>query len=704
MQRDRPLGRRGRACRWTSRSGGELAVALHAGFPAERIAFHGNNKSVDELTAAVKAGVGHVVLDSMTEIDRLDTIAGRRRRGAGRPGPRHRRRRGAHPRVHRHRPRGPEVRPVAGQRRGHGRRCAGSSPPTTCGWSACTATSDRRSSTSTGSSWPRTGSSACCATWSPSSGWTRRPRSAPSTSAAAWASPMCPKMIRRRSQELAAKLGAIVRNESAAVGLPAPRLVGRARPRHRRTRHRHALRGGHRQGRGDQRRRLAALHQRRRRHERQHPHLAVRRASTTVRLVSRGSDAPPTLARIVGKHCESGDIVVRDAWVPGDVAARRPVGGGRHRRLLLFDVEPVQPDRPPRRGGRARRAGPPDPAPGDRRRSAESGSEVANAVHPRRRPEPRSRDRRRGIGAGQRRQRGRPHHRGQRRPTWPPASERRWSCAASAVRRVADDRGVPVAMLTDNVEELVSREDVDIVVELMGPVEPARKAILTALEHGKSVVTANKALLAQSTGELAQAAERAHVDLYFEAAVAGAIPVIRPLTQSLAGDSVLRVARHRQRHHQLHPVRNGLDRSRLRRGPGRRQRAGLRRGRPHRRRRGLRRRRQGGHPGLDRLPHPRHRRRRLPRGHHQGQPGRLRGRQGARLHHQAALDLRAHHHTRWAATGFGPCLPGAGSADPPAGDGQRRVQRRGGRGRGGRPADVLRPGRRRRADRVVGHG
>ena len=111
-----------------------------------------------------------------------------------------------------------------------------------------------------------------------------------------------------------------------------------------------------------------------------------------------------------------------------------------------------------------------------------------------------------------------------------------------AVRQVSDDRTVPVGMLTDNVEELVSRDDVDIVVELMGPVEPARKAILTALEHGKSVVTANKALLAQSTGELAQAAELAHVDLYFEAAVAGAIPVIRPLTQSLAGDTVLRVA------------------------------------------------------------------------------------------------------------------------------------------------------------------
>ena len=110
------------------------------------------------------------------------------------------------------------------------------------------------------------------------------------------------------------------------------------------------------------------------------------------------------------------------------------------------------------------------------------------------------------------------------------------------VRRVAPDRGVPIELLTNDVDALVSRDDVDVVVELMGPVEPAHKAILGALERGKSVVTANKALLAQSTGELAQAAERAHVDLYFEAAVAGAIPVIRPLTQSLAGDTVVRVA------------------------------------------------------------------------------------------------------------------------------------------------------------------
>ncbi|MGV0700433.1 homoserine dehydrogenase [Mycolicibacter sinensis] len=110
------------------------------------------------------------------------------------------------------------------------------------------------------------------------------------------------------------------------------------------------------------------------------------------------------------------------------------------------------------------------------------------------------------------------------------------------VRRVADDRGVPVELLTDDVDSLVSRSDVDIVVELMGPVEPARNAILSAIKHGKSVITANKALLSRSTGELAEAAETARVDMYFEASVAGAIPVIRPLTQSLAGDTVLRVA------------------------------------------------------------------------------------------------------------------------------------------------------------------
>ncbi|MGF7122480.1 MULTISPECIES: homoserine dehydrogenase [unclassified Rhodococcus (in: high G+C Gram-positive bacteria)] len=110
-----------------------------------------------------------------------------------------------------------------------------------------------------------------------------------------------------------------------------------------------------------------------------------------------------------------------------------------------------------------------------------------------------------------------------------------------AVRRIDGDRGVPRELLTTDAESLVTRDDVDVVVEVIGGIELPRKLVLAALNAGKSVVTANKALLAEYTGELAEAAERQSVDLYFEAAVAGAIPVIRPLTQSLAGDRVDRV-------------------------------------------------------------------------------------------------------------------------------------------------------------------
>lgn len=111
-----------------------------------------------------------------------------------------------------------------------------------------------------------------------------------------------------------------------------------------------------------------------------------------------------------------------------------------------------------------------------------------------------------------------------------------------AVRDLTKSRKIDQSLLTDDPESLVTRDDVDVVVELMGGIDPARGVIRRALESGKSVVTANKALLAEYTGELAEAAAKAKVDLYFEAAVAGAIPVIRPLTQSLAGDSVDRVA------------------------------------------------------------------------------------------------------------------------------------------------------------------
>ncbi len=110
-----------------------------------------------------------------------------------------------------------------------------------------------------------------------------------------------------------------------------------------------------------------------------------------------------------------------------------------------------------------------------------------------------------------------------------------------AVRRTGIDRGIPEELLTTDAEALVARDDVDIVVEVVGGIEPPKTHILNALNAGKSVVTANKALLAEYTGELAEAAERSRADLYFEAAVAGAIPVVRPLVQSLAGDRVNRV-------------------------------------------------------------------------------------------------------------------------------------------------------------------
>ena len=98
--------------------------------------------------------------------------------------------------------------------------------------------------------------------------------------------------------------------------------------------------------------------------------------------------------------------------------------------------------------------------------------------------------------------------------------------------------GVPV---TTDAHALVVNPDIDVIIEVIGGIEPARSLILDALNSGKSVVTANKALLAQHGGELFEAAAKNSVDLYFEAAVAGAIPIIRPLRDSLAGDHVARV-------------------------------------------------------------------------------------------------------------------------------------------------------------------
>ena len=298
-------------------SGGELAVALHAGFPAERIALHGNNKSVAELTSAVKAGVGHVVLDSMTEIERLDTIAGELgvvqdvlvrvtvgveahthefistahedqkfglslAGGAAMHAVRrvfatdHLRLVGLHSHI------GSQIFDVDGfELAAH--RVIGLLREIVSEFGV-----DKTAQISTIDLGGGLGIS--------------------------YLSHDDPPPV----TDLAAKLGVIVRSESAAVGVPAPRLVvepGRAiagpgtvtlyqvgtvkdvavSP----TAHRCyvSVDGG----------------------MSDNIRTSLYGAEYDVRLVSRISDAPPTLARIVGKHCESGDIVVRDAWVSDDV-------------------------------------------------------------------------------------------------------------------------------------------------------------------------------------------------------------------------------------------------------------------------------------------------------------------------------------------------------------------------------------------------
>lgn len=298
-------------------SGGELAVALHAGFPARRITLHGNNKSVAELTTAVTGGVGHIVVDSMTEIERLDEVAGRAgvvqdvfirvtvgveahthefistahedqkfglslASGAAMAAVRrvfetdHLRLVGLHSHI------GSQIFEVDGfELAAH--RVIGLLAAVVAEFGV-----DKTAQIATVDLGGGLGI-AYLATDDP-----------PPVSA------------------LADKLGAIVAGESAAVGLPAPRLVvepGRAIAGpgtitlyevgtikdvdiSATARRRYISVDG---GMSDNIR------------------TSLYAAEYDARLVSRGSDAAPVLARLVGKHCETGDIVVRDTWMPGDV-------------------------------------------------------------------------------------------------------------------------------------------------------------------------------------------------------------------------------------------------------------------------------------------------------------------------------------------------------------------------------------------------
>lgn len=111
-----------------------------------------------------------------------------------------------------------------------------------------------------------------------------------------------------------------------------------------------------------------------------------------------------------------------------------------------------------------------------------------------------------------------------------------------AVRNLSAPReNIASQLLTTDAESIVTDPSIDIIIEVMGGIEPARTLLLTAISQKKSVITANKALLAKHGAELFEAADKNGVDLYYEAAVGGAIPILRPLRESIVGDHVHRI-------------------------------------------------------------------------------------------------------------------------------------------------------------------
>ena len=110
-----------------------------------------------------------------------------------------------------------------------------------------------------------------------------------------------------------------------------------------------------------------------------------------------------------------------------------------------------------------------------------------------------------------------------------------------AVRTIRAHEGIDPALFTTDALSIVNDPEIDLIIEVMGGIEPARELIMTAIENRKSVVTANKALLASHGAEMFTAAYAKGEDIYYEAAVAGAIPIIRPMRDSLVGDFVTRI-------------------------------------------------------------------------------------------------------------------------------------------------------------------
>ena len=110
-----------------------------------------------------------------------------------------------------------------------------------------------------------------------------------------------------------------------------------------------------------------------------------------------------------------------------------------------------------------------------------------------------------------------------------------------AVRTIKPYPGLDPTLFTTDPFSIVNDPEIDLIIEVMGGIEPARELAMTAINNRKSIVTANKALLASHGADLFTAAYAKGEDIYYEASVAGAIPIIRPLRDSLAGDFVTRL-------------------------------------------------------------------------------------------------------------------------------------------------------------------
>ena len=110
------------------------------------------------------------------------------------------------------------------------------------------------------------------------------------------------------------------------------------------------------------------------------------------------------------------------------------------------------------------------------------------------------------------------------------------------VSDLSKDRNLDSGLLTTDFNEILNDEKIDLVIEVLGGVDPGKDYIKALLENGKSVITANKDIIADCGSELIQTAQENNVCLYFEAAVAAGIPVLKPLIESLRGEELTRVA------------------------------------------------------------------------------------------------------------------------------------------------------------------